>query len=131
MSVIPQGAIRFNTDSSKMECYDGEQWWEISMSSPDLGKYTNSDKSGGARGIIGGGADPAHSNMIQAFDLTSAGSCFDFGNLTGQRYYIGGCASRTRAVWGGGNEGSGYVDTIDYSTIATQGKFCTGKENFA
>ena len=117
MTVIPQGAIRFNTDSSKMECYDGEQWWEISMSSPDLGKYTNSDKLGGARGIIGGGADPAHSNMIQAFDLTSAGSCFDFGNLSeAVRYAVGG-GNQIRGIRAGGYDGS-RSEVIEYFSIS-------------
>tara|TARA_B100000287_G_scaffold116219_1_gene108195 strand:+ start:31 stop:168 length:138 start_codon:yes stop_codon:yes gene_type:complete len=30
----PAGSIRFNTDSSKMEIYNGEQWWEIDSTSP-------------------------------------------------------------------------------------------------
>ena len=31
----PAGSIRFNTDSSKMEIYNGEQWWEIDSTSPE------------------------------------------------------------------------------------------------
>ena len=30
----PAGSIRFNTDSSKMEIYNGEAWWEIDSTSP-------------------------------------------------------------------------------------------------
>ena len=41
---VPTGAIRYNTDSNKMECFDGTKWYEISVSSPDLGA--------GARGLI-------------------------------------------------------------------------------
>ena len=92
---VPTGAIRYNTDSNKMECFNGTKWMEISVSSPDLGKSTNSDNHGGARGLIGGGADPGFSTMVQAFDLTSSGSCFNFGSLSAGRYYLGGCASRT------------------------------------
>ena len=118
---VPQGAIRFNTDSQKMEFFAQDQWWEMETDVPYLGKATNSDIPGGPRGLIGGGADPGFSTMVQAFDLTSSGSCFNFGSLSSGRYYIGGFASRTRAVWGGGSESGGYVDTIEYHTIPTGG----------
>ena len=39
----PAGSIRFNTDSSKMEIYNGEAWWEIDATSPQL-------HTGGTRG---------------------------------------------------------------------------------
>ena len=107
---VPQGAIRLNTDSQKLEFYAQDQWWEMATDVPNLGKATNSpDSSGAPRGIFAGGADPGYSNMIQAFNIATTGSCFDFGNLSAQRYYIGGCSSRTRAVWGGGSEPGGYV----------------------
>ena len=38
------GSIRFNTDSSKLEIYNGEQWWEIDSTSPEL-------QTGGTRGL--------------------------------------------------------------------------------
>ena len=44
---IPEGAIRFNTDSSKMEVWNGQKWMIVSVSSPNL--------DGGARGIVMGG----------------------------------------------------------------------------
>ena len=28
---LVSGSIRFNTDSSKLEIYNGEQWWEICL----------------------------------------------------------------------------------------------------
>jgi len=118
---IPTGAIRYNTDSNKMECFNGTKWMEVVVSSPDLGKSTLSDNHGGVRGIFAGGADPNHSNVIQAFNIATQGNAFDFGNLSAGRYYVMGCSSRTRAVWGGGSEGGGYVDTIEYSTIASTG----------
>ena len=42
------GSIRFNTDSSKLEIYNGEAWWEIDSTSPD-------EQTGGTRGIVLGG----------------------------------------------------------------------------
>ena len=44
---IPTGAVRYNTDSNKMEVYIGSTWMEVAVSSPNL--------DGGARGVIGGG----------------------------------------------------------------------------
>ena len=41
----PAGSIRFNTDSAKMEIYNGEQWWEIDSTSPN-------EETGGTRGIL-------------------------------------------------------------------------------
>ena len=40
---IPTGAVRYNTDSNKMEVYIGSTWMEVAVSSPNL--------DGGARGI--------------------------------------------------------------------------------
>ena len=37
MSEIPRGAIRFNTDSNKPELWDGSQWAEFQLSTPNLG----------------------------------------------------------------------------------------------
>ena len=40
---IPTGAVRYNTDSNKMEVYIGSTWMEVAVSSPNL--------DGGARGL--------------------------------------------------------------------------------
>ena len=47
---IPIGAVRFNTDSNKMEVYVDDTWMTVSVSSPDLGNSV-----AGARGLIMGG----------------------------------------------------------------------------
>ena len=44
----PVGALRFNTDSAKLEYFDGNQYVNITTDSPE----TN---TGGTRGIWGGG----------------------------------------------------------------------------
>ena len=58
---IPTGAVRYNTDSNKMEVYIGDTWMEVSVSSPTL--------DGGARGLILGGQysspGPGVTNAIQ------------------------------------------------------------------
>ena len=35
LDTAPAGSIRFNTDSGKMEIYNGEQWWNIDSTSPE------------------------------------------------------------------------------------------------
>ena len=40
----PAGSIRFNTDSSKLELYNGDKWWNIDSTSP----Y---EQTGGTRGF--------------------------------------------------------------------------------
>ena len=44
---IPTGAVRFNTDSSKMEVYIGDTWMQVSVSTSNL--------DGGARGVFHSG----------------------------------------------------------------------------
>ena len=122
---VPQGAIRLNTDSQRLEFYAQDRWYEMATDVPNLaessGASTDNIEVAGVRGMFAGGAEPSHSNIIQAFNLASNGDTFDFGNLSAARYYISGCSSRTRAVWMGGNEGSGYVDTIEFNTFSTKG----------
>ena len=45
LETATSGSIRFNTDSSKLEIYNGEQWFEIDATSPE-------EQTGGTRGIV-------------------------------------------------------------------------------
>ena len=47
----PVGAFRFNTDSAKLEYYDGNQWVNITTTSPE-------QHTGGTRGLFMGGYTP-------------------------------------------------------------------------
>ena len=106
---VPTGAIRYNTDSNKMECFNGTKWYEIAVSSPDL--------DGGARGVIAGGY-PA-SNVIQYITIPTTGNAIDFGDLSHATALSGGCASNTRGLITGDYPSTG--DDIDYITIASTG----------
>ena len=53
---IPTGAVRYNTDSNKMEVYIGSTWMEVSVNSQAL--------SGGVRAVIMTGYGPADTNTI-------------------------------------------------------------------
>ena len=108
------GAIRFNTDSSQMEIYDGNQWTGV------ISELTPTLQTGGTRGL-GAGGQP-YTDMIEYWNISSTGDAIDFGNLTSNRQYIGNgqASSRTRGLFMGGREPS-YVDTIEFVTIATTG----------
>ncbi len=87
---------------------------------------TRDSRSG--RGIsLGGAPSPstARSEVIDYITISSMGNSQDFGNLTVARSLNGGCSSSTRGICAGGyNEPvstPGYLDTIDYITIAATG----------
>ena len=117
---IPRGAIRFNTDSNKPELWDGSQWAEFQLSTPNLGRSV--DTQPGARGLFGGGRVPSPgttSDVIDYINIASTGNAIDFGNLSGARRKPGGLASRTRGVFGGGYTPD--LDVIEFVTIASTG----------
>jgi len=114
MSEVPSGAMRFNSDSQKLEYWDGAQWLQVSTFSPNL--------NGGARGLFGGGrgpAAPAPDNTIDYITISSTGNATDFGDLTVARRRLSACASSTRGIWGGGYNPDSNV--LDYITISSTG----------
>ena len=54
LETATSGSIRFNTDSRKLEIYNGEAWWEIDATSPEL-------QTGGTRGLVAAGYTPTPS----------------------------------------------------------------------
>ena len=68
---IKPGAFRFNTDSAKLEYYDGNQWVNITITSPE-------QNTGGTRGLFAGGYKvPGTSNEMNT-ELAKAGRVADF-----------------------------------------------------
>ena len=111
---IPRGAIRFNTDSNKPELWDGSQWAEFQLSTPNLGQ--GSDTQPGARGVYAGGQS-ANTNTIDYINISSTGDATDFGDLTQARLSPSGFASNTRGVICGGYPyPSAVVGTIEFIT---------------
>ena len=105
------GALRFNSDSNKLELYDGNQWTEIVASSPD-------SQTGGARGLIAGGIlyPATYYNTIQYITIATTGNSVDFGDLTRKTSAWGALSNSTRGVWGGG-----YTNAMEFITIASTG----------
>ena len=102
----PAGSIRFNTDSAKMEIYNGDKWWNIDSTSPQ-------EQTGGTRGLFIGGAAL---NTIDYINVSTTGNAADFGDMTTTASAQNGSSDRTRAVWAGG-----YTNTIQYVTITSTG----------
>ena len=81
---IPTGAVRFNTDSSKMEVYIGDTWMEVAVSSPNL--------DGGDRGIFATGVNGG--NVIDFVTIASTGNATDFGDNYDVDYESASASSR-------------------------------------
>ena len=116
------GAIRYNTDSNKMECYVNNKWMIVSTSSPTL-------DGGDGRGFFAGGSTtpfPTPVNTIDMITISTAGDAVNFSDLTQQVREVGGAAaSKTRGIRAGGTisgspPNSTHTDTIDFITMAQQ-----------
>ena len=112
LETATSGSIRFNTDSSKLEIYNGEAWFEIDSTSPE-------EQTGGSRGLMGGGTTPAVTNAIDFINVDTTGNSSDFGDLSYARRGVAALASRTRGVFAGGRSSDN--NGIDFVTIASTG----------
>ena len=116
---IPLGAMRFNSDSQKLEYFNGEDWFQVHTFSPNL--------NGGVRGIFAGGwrnsPSTARSNVIEFVTISTTGNTTDFGELSRRTSYIGTCSSKTRGIIAGGtaDDSPSASDTIEYITISSTG----------
>jgi len=110
---VPQGAIRLNTDSQKLEFFAQDRWYEFATDSPVL-------DGGVGRGFIAGGNVPgSKTNGIQAINFATLATDTSFGDITSSRGGPAGAASRTRGIVAGGGEPS-RVNKIDFFTMATR-----------
>ena len=108
------GSIRFNTDSSKLEIYNGEAWFEIDATSPEL-------QTGGTRGLFAGGSTPGGVvDEIDFINVDSTGDALDFGNLGTARRGVACLGSRSRGIMAGGRV-PGDLNTIEFVTFASTG----------
>lgn len=150
ISITP-GAIRFNTDSMKLEyfrigmeggstsSYAGigtlaaGEWVQITTDSPDI-------QTGGTRGLFAGGStSPALVTTIDYINVDSTGNAADFGDLTTAAVLGAGCASRVRGIFGLGatDPATPASDTINFVTISSTGNasdfgnLTVGRRSFA
>ena len=116
---VPQGAIRFNTDSHKLEFFAQDRWYEFAT------HVTGDNLQGGqGRGLVMQGINPSKVDAVSFVDITSGGGGSDFGDATTDRRGPAGAGSRTRILSAGGN-GPGSSSTvranIDFFTVASKG----------
>ena len=120
---VPQGAIRLNTDSQRLEFFAQDRWYEMA---------TEEASGIGNRGfrISGTGAG---ATLIETFNITTLGNSHDTGfDLSTSRGAFGCSASRTRAIIAGGNapgvsnsndiqyfEMTSLSNTIDFGDLTT------------
>ena len=105
------GAIRFNTDSSQLEIYDGNQWTGILATSGEL-------QTGSTRGLYAGGQDNA--DTIDFVNIDSTGNAVDFVNMIASKEAPVGSGDRTRGVFFAG-DGSPENNDIQHVTFASTG----------
>ena len=105
------GAIRFNTDSSQMEIYDGNQWTGILGDSPEL-------QTGGTRGIVAGGGG---NTGIVSLLLATNNQTVAFGDLINDDSGKGVASSRTRMLFAGGYSGNTRYNNIEFITVTSTG----------
>ena len=106
---VPQGAIRLNTDSQKLEFFAQDRWHEMATDVPTL--------DGGARGLAyRGGAN----NEIDVITIPTTGNATDFGNSLSSASGLHMAASRTRSIAAGGGTPS-RINVIEFVTFSSTG----------
>ena len=134
---ITPGAIRFNTDSMKLEyfrigmeggstsSYAGigtlaaGEWVQLTTTSPEV-------QTGGTRGLLVGGYHPSNTYLdeILYINIATTGNSLSFGELTvSDRNHVHSCTSdRTRGISAGGSKFPGaFTADIEFVTIASTG----------
>ena len=110
----PVGALRFNTDSAKLEYFDGNQYVNITTDSPE-------QNTGGTRGlIVGGRSNGSGVTHMQFANIDTTGNFQDFGDLTEDKRVPIGMGNRVEGRICGGLDSS-YSANVDKITIASQG----------
>ena len=112
---VPQGAIRLNTDSQKLEFFAQDRWYEMATEVISL-------DGGNGRGIAAGGNTPGQSDVLEYITIPTQGNSIDFGNMTTARQSIpAATGSSTRGLVAGGQEFPARVNTIDFITFSSTG----------
>jgi len=124
---IPAGAMRFNSDSQKLEYWNGSAWFQVHTATPNLASA--GDPTPGARGMFAGGYQPdGYQNDIDYINIASTGNTQDFGTLNNAATAGGGVGSRTRALFAGGYiqaspNGLAQIDTVVFASTGNASDF--------
>ena len=105
---VPQGAIRLNTDSQKLEFFAQDRWYEMA---------THSDVFDGSAGRALIFEGDGSSNKIDVINIDPQGNATDFGQTHYNNDSVGASGDRTRAlVYGGGSPSA--TNKIEFYTIS-------------
>ena len=115
-SEIPLGAMRFNSDSQKLEYWMGSAWMQIKTFSPNLDGGARAIRAGGQ---VGGSPYP-RTDTMDFVTIPTQGNATDFGNLQRVKFGPAGAGSRTRAVFMAGGTPS-RLSEVDFVQFATTG----------
>ena len=79
-NLVPVGALRFNTESNKLEYFDGTRYVNITTSS--------AEQNSGTRGGVasGGYSGPAPMTRIEQVNIATTGNAVDFGETSAGNY---------------------------------------------
>ena len=111
---VPTGAMRFNSDSQKLEYYDGAQWLQVSTFSPLL--------NGGARGVfVGGRSGGSARSVMDYINISSTGNSINFATLSQPKRNPMCFGSSVRGVAAGGLGNPAYSTNIEVFTFASTG----------
>ena len=115
---IPLGAMRFNSDSQKLEYWNGSAWFQIQTFSPNL--------DGGARGVFHSGriSSANDKNNIDYITISTAGNAIDFGDSSQstEGNNTSCVASRIRGIYAGGYQHpGGHHNQIGFITFSSTG----------
>ena len=147
---ITPGAIRFNTDSMKLEYFrigmeGGDtssyagigtlaagEWVQITTDTPDI-------QTGGTRGVFMGGANEPSPNqtfdIIDFVQINTTGNATDFGDLAAAEQEAGALGGHVRGYYFGGDPADNQIETIvfastgnatDYGDLAANSKTGSG-----
>ena len=125
----PVGALRFNSDTARLEYFDGNQYVNITTDSPE----TN---TGGTRAIVAAGYNgSSYVANIDFFNVDTTGNAADFGDAQNAAGWLAACADRTRGLIMGDGNGGGGSNIISFITISSQGNAAdfgdlTSSENY-
>ncbi len=121
----PVGAFRFNTDTSKIEYYDGNQWVNVTSDSPEA-------QTGGTRGVMLGGYEQPEGgvvNTIQYINIATTGNAQDFGDLQAIGYGNASFGNRTRGIYLDNSPHNQYITISSTGNSISLGESATSFDN--
>ena len=119
-SEIPQGAIRFNTDSQRLEFYAQGEWWVMSTDALNLGRTVQSNIGARAVFAFGSAPDTSFTTAVDYINIASMGDATNFTNAHTDKARTGSAANKIFGLFFGGFSPS-VNDDISKCTISSLG----------